>query len=608
MLTPSGASKNSGKRVTIEISTCENLHESRLQGYPPSVSDQRHPFADPWGLPAEEPSDEAQPPLDRSTETHPDEEPAGDTEPTEPTEPDQVETPAADTEPTEPTEPDQVETPAADTEPTEPTEPDQVETPAAETQTSEHAVEEPTVGTDAGFVSPAQVDAKNVLDALGADLDDLPDEPPDWMEDTTSVSPPSVYEELASLGTTDIGEVGEVRAGDLEDRGPGEAGYEDAGVMGMEEVDRAGTEPEGIEPEVIEPQEIEPEEGDLEAILREVSDTVEPMDEAETVTEESLDEAPEPGYEPGYDEEPEDTTDLDTTVEAAADDIETPTDEQPPPEPGYDEEPDYHEEPDYDEEPEDTTDLDTTVEAAADDIETPTDEQPPPEPGYDEEPEYHEEPEDTTDLETALREAIGAVEPTDEPATIAEGFLEKPGYDEGPEDTTDLDTSVEAADDDIETPTDEVPEPGDETRPEPDLEAALREAIDAVEPEDSVAEDSSPLIESPTVAWGSSWATAAQGWVQQEGGRSTWRPIVTTTSSVGAWEVDTFLGIVAGDATMSDVEHLAGAREAALRALVDEALSRGAHAVVGVRTEVHRVGQTLLFSAVGTAVTLRNPT
>ncbi|NOY56483.1 MAG: hypothetical protein GXP34_10920, partial [Actinobacteria bacterium] len=42
-----------------------------------------------------------------------------------------------------------------------------------------------------------------MLDALGAGLDDLPDEPPAWMEtptDTeTALSPPSVYQELAAL-------------------------------------------------------------------------------------------------------------------------------------------------------------------------------------------------------------------------------------------------------------------------------------------------------------------------------------------------------------------------------------------------------------------------
>ncbi len=115
------------------------------------------------------------------------------------------------------------------------------------------------------------------------------------------------------------------------------------------------------------------------------------------------------------------------------------------------------------------------------------------------------------------------------------------------------------------------------------------------------------LIESPTVAWGSNWGNAAQGWIRQDGGRSTWRPIVTTTSDVGTWEVDTFLGIVAGDATIAEAGNLSGARKAALQSLVDEALSRGAHAVVGVRTAVHEVGRSVVFSAVGTAVTLRNP-
>ncbi|NIA26229.1 MAG: heavy metal-binding domain-containing protein, partial [Gammaproteobacteria bacterium] len=35
--------------------------------------------------------------------------------------------------------------------------------------------------------------------------------------------------------------------------------------------------------------------------------------------------------------------------------------------------------------------------------------------------------------------------------------------------------------------------------------------------------------------------------------------------------------------------------------------SRGAHAVVGVTTEIQQVGEVILVSAVGTAVTLKSP-
>ena len=159
-----------------------------------------------------------------------------------------------------------------------------------------------------------------------------------------------------------------------------------------------------------------------------------------------------------------------------------------------------------------------------------------------------------------------------------------------------------------EPPDTEPTETFEPEQPEEDLEEAVASALSAVEPSGISDMEGKPgVIESPTVAWGSNWGSSAQGWIRQDGGRSTWRPIVTTTSDVGAWEVDTFLGIVAGDATVAEAGNLAGARKAALQALVDEALSRGAHAVVGVRAAVHEVGRSVVFSAIGTAVTLRNP-
>ncbi|GBD83873.1 hypothetical protein BMS3Abin02_00256 [bacterium BMS3Abin02] len=115
-------------------------------------------------------------------------------------------------------------------------------------------------------------------------------------------------------------------------------------------------------------------------------------------------------------------------------------------------------------------------------------------------------------------------------------------------------------------------------------------------------------VESGSVTWGAGWQDAAQGWVQQKGGRSTWRPIITTTPEVGAWEIDTFLGIVAGDATLTDVEHdLPATRSRAIRSMVDQALSRGAHAVVGVRIEIQEIDRIVLIGAIGTAVTLKSP-
>jgi len=243
------------------------------------------------------------------------------------------------------------------------------------------------------------------------------------------------------------------------------------------------------------------------------------------------------------------------------------------------------------------------------------------------------EPDETTDLEENLEPEPDETEPIepepdlDEAVASALSAIETPDEDLEPFDTDtaetepiepepDLDEAVASALSAIETP-DEDLEPFDtdtaETEPiepEPDLDEAVASAVSAVEPGEPGASGTQTepgLIESPSVAWGSNWGSAAQGWIRQDGGRSTWRPIVTTTSGVGAWEVDTFLGIVAGDATIAEAGNLAGARKAALQTLVDEALSRGAHAVVGVRTAVHEVGRSVIFSATGTAVTLRNP-
>jgi len=157
-----------------------------------------------------------------------------------------------------------------------------------------------------------------------------------------------------------------------------------------------------------------------------------------------------------------------------------------------------------------------------------------------------------------------------------------------------------------------------------DLEDAIEQAVSTIEPEqpadleDAIQQAASAISEpGPTeeeavvsaVSWGSEWQDAAQGWVQQEGGRSTWRPIVTTTQEAGAWEIDTFLGLAAGDALLADVEHgVPAARSRAVRSMVEEALARGAHAVVGVKVEIQEIGGFIHVGATGTAVTLKSPT
>ena len=113
--------------------------------------------------------------------------------------------------------------------------------------------------------------------------------------------------------------------------------------------------------------------------------------------------------------------------------------------------------------------------------------------------------------------------------------------------------------------------------------------------------------------WGSTWRWTTQGWVDVESGRPTWRPVVTTTTDFPEWNVDTFLGVVAGEsavASNSDLavlgEALADGREVALRGLVDAAVARGAHAVVGASVDYTPVGERVLVTATGTAVTLRD--
>ncbi|MFZ0492278.1 MAG: heavy metal-binding domain-containing protein [Acidimicrobiia bacterium] len=400
------------------------------------MADEQHPYADPWGLPTDDSSDI--PPSSQPSE------PESDEAPTEQPEPESV----TDLEP----EPDDA---VGDS--------DEVDASVNEPEetTLESGLDESAEPEEDALISPMHMGAKNVLDTLGAGFDDLPDEPPDWMDSTAATAPPSVYKELSDLTQ------------------PSEAATTDEAEM----------------------------------------------DETEVVE----------------DVEPIEGTDLEEDLEPDETDAELePTSLEP-----YETEPTEAE----------TTDLEEDLE-----------------------PEPTEPTEDTIepDLDEAVASALSAIE-TPEADLLG---LE-------PEPT----------------------EPTEDTI-EPDLDEAVASALSAIEPGEqdiSGMEGEPGLIESPTVAWGSNWGNAAQGWIRQDGGRSTWRPIVTTTSDVGTWEVDTFLGIVAGDATIAEAGNLSGARKAALQSLVDEALSRGAHAVVGVRTAVHEVGRSVVFSAVGTAVTLRNP-
>ncbi len=114
--------------------------------------------------------------------------------------------------------------------------------------------------------------------------------------------------------------------------------------------------------------------------------------------------------------------------------------------------------------------------------------------------------------------------------------------------------------------------------------------------------------------WGAEWHRAAQGWIVGTDGRAAWRPVVSTTGELSSWDVDTYLGVVtaevAVEATGGDFRQLgatlARGREVGLQGLVDEAVERGAHAVVGVGMQYTPIGGRLLITLTGTAVTLRD--
>lgn len=125
--------------------------------------------------------------------------------------------------------------------------------------------------------------------------------------------------------------------------------------------------------------------------------------------------------------------------------------------------------------------------------------------------------------------------------------------------------------------------------------------------------------------FGSAWAETVQGWVVDEAGRTHWRPIVTTTEDVPNWEIDTTLGVVTGEAALGldasrvrDLLREPGGRRlleqrvhldrtAAHQAMVESAVARGAHAVVGMSVGYTPIGDVVVITAAGTAVTLRPP-
>lgn len=92
-----------------------------------------------------------------------------------------------------------------------------------------------------------------------------------------------------------------------------------------------------------------------------------------------------------------------------------------------------------------------------------------------------------------------------------------------------------------------------------------------------------------------------------------WRPVVATTEDLAVWDVRTYLGIVTAEVAVEahggDFKQLGTtltrAREMGVEGLVEEAISRGAHAVVGVDMAYTAIGGRLLITVTGTAVTLK---
>lgn len=110
--------------------------------------------------------------------------------------------------------------------------------------------------------------------------------------------------------------------------------------------------------------------------------------------------------------------------------------------------------------------------------------------------------------------------------------------------------------------------------------------------------------------WGARWSEAAQGWAP-DGGK--WRPVVTTTAGFDHWDVDTYLGLVSGEATarIDVLETALGtvldeARRVAMDSLVDAAVTRGAHAVVACELNYTPIDHRMIVTVTGTAVTLKD--
>ena len=108
--------------------------------------------------------------------------------------------------------------------------------------------------------------------------------------------------------------------------------------------------------------------------------------------------------------------------------------------------------------------------------------------------------------------------------------------------------------------------------------------------------------------WGAKWQESLQGWVPDDQGQRVWRPIVTTSQELNDFVIEKYLGVVFGDASVdlsaATEQAISNARQVATAAMVAEAMTRGAHAVIAVAIGVQTVGNQVLVTGTGTAVAL----
>lgn len=107
--------------------------------------------------------------------------------------------------------------------------------------------------------------------------------------------------------------------------------------------------------------------------------------------------------------------------------------------------------------------------------------------------------------------------------------------------------------------------------------------------------------------WGTRSDDAYEGWVQDDSGVETWRMIITNLPTVAGYDIDEFLGLAVADSLIvsHDVEAVASGRRAAIDALTEDGVLRGAHAIVAVTHAVQSMGNQMLVTVSGTAVTLK---